>query len=146
MAWRRSTPPGARARVGLRKVLGASREQVAALLIGQFLRPILVACLVAWPLAYWALRRWLSQFDRSGRRQPVDLPGRRRGRGGRRTGDRRGPRMVGRLDLARRRVAGGIGGQADRFLGGRPGKLGLRHRDALAERPSLAQVCKRRDP
>ncbi|USQ93946.1 ABC transporter permease [Caulobacter sp. RL271] len=49
--------------VGLRKVLGASREQVAALLIGQFLRPILIACLVAWPLAYWALRQWLSQFD-----------------------------------------------------------------------------------
>jgi putative ABC transport system permease protein len=49
--------------VGVRKVLGASREQVARLLIGQFLRPVLVACLLAWPLAYWALRRWLSQFD-----------------------------------------------------------------------------------
>ena len=49
--------------VGLRKVLGASRPQVAGLLIGQFLRPILIACLIAWPLAYWALRRWLSQFD-----------------------------------------------------------------------------------
>lgn len=49
--------------VGLRKVLGASRGQVARLLIGQFLRPILIACLIAWPLAYLALRRWLSQFD-----------------------------------------------------------------------------------
>ena len=49
--------------VGVRKVLGASRQQVARLLIGQFLRPILIACLIAWPLAYWALRRWLSQFD-----------------------------------------------------------------------------------
>lgn len=49
--------------VGVRKVLGASRTQVASLLIGQFLRPILVACLIAWPIAYWALRRWLSQFD-----------------------------------------------------------------------------------
>ncbi len=49
--------------VGVRKVLGASRGQVARLLIGQFLRPVLVACLLAWPLAYWALRRWLSQFD-----------------------------------------------------------------------------------
>jgi putative ABC transport system permease protein len=49
--------------VGVRKVLGASRQQVARLLVGQFLRPILIACLIAWPLAYWALRRWLSQFD-----------------------------------------------------------------------------------
>jgi putative ABC transport system permease protein len=49
--------------VGVRKVLGASREQVAWLLTSQFLRPVLIACLVAWPLAYWALRRWLSQFD-----------------------------------------------------------------------------------
>ncbi|MGR4865947.1 ABC transporter permease [Caulobacter sp. LARHSG274] len=49
--------------IGVRKVLGASRQQVARLLIGQFLRPVLVACLLAWPLAYWALRRWLSQFD-----------------------------------------------------------------------------------
>ena len=49
--------------IGVRKVLGASREQVARLLVWQFLRPILIACLIAWPLAYWALRRWLSQFD-----------------------------------------------------------------------------------
>ncbi len=49
--------------IGVRKVLGASREQVARLLVGQFLRPVLVACVIAWPVAYWALRRWLSQFD-----------------------------------------------------------------------------------
>lgn len=49
--------------IGVRKVLGATRVQVARLLIGQFLRPVAIACLVAWPLAYWMLRRWLSQFD-----------------------------------------------------------------------------------
>nr|WP_232793326.1 ABC transporter permease [Caulobacter hibisci] len=49
--------------VGLRKVLGASSPQVARLLVGQFLRPILIACLIAWPLSWWALRRWLAQFD-----------------------------------------------------------------------------------
>jgi putative ABC transport system permease protein len=49
--------------IGVRKVLGATRVQVARLLVGQFLRPVAVACLVAWPLAYWMLRRWLSQFD-----------------------------------------------------------------------------------
>lgn len=49
--------------IGVRKVLGATRVQVARLLIGQFLRPVAIACLIAWPLAYWMLRRWLSQFD-----------------------------------------------------------------------------------
>jgi putative ABC transport system permease protein len=49
--------------VGLRKVLGASRGQVTRLLVGQFLRPVLIANLFAWPAAYFALKNWLSQFD-----------------------------------------------------------------------------------
>jgi putative ABC transport system permease protein len=44
-------------------VLGASRGQVTRLLVGQFLRPVLIANLFAWPAAYFALKNWLSQFD-----------------------------------------------------------------------------------
>lgn len=49
--------------VGLRKVLGASSGKVVGLLIGQFLRPVLLANLIAWPVAWYALTQWLSQFD-----------------------------------------------------------------------------------
>jgi putative ABC transport system permease protein len=49
--------------IGLRKVLGASSGQVTGLLIGQFLRPVVLANIIAWPLAWFALRQWLSQFE-----------------------------------------------------------------------------------
>jgi len=49
--------------IGLRKVLGASSGKVVGLLVGQFLRPVLLANLIAWPLAWYALSQWLSQFD-----------------------------------------------------------------------------------
>lgn len=49
--------------IGLRKVLGASRGQVVRLLVGQFMRPVILSNLIAWPLAYLALKQWLSQFD-----------------------------------------------------------------------------------
>ncbi|GGZ45038.1 ABC transporter permease [Asticcacaulis endophyticus] len=49
--------------IGLRKVLGASRDKVVRLLIGQFLRPVIIASVLALPLAWLALRQWLSQFD-----------------------------------------------------------------------------------
>ena len=49
--------------IGVRKVLGASAGDVARLLAGRFLRPVLAANLIAWPLAFWAMRAWLSGFD-----------------------------------------------------------------------------------
>jgi putative ABC transport system permease protein len=49
--------------IGLRKVLGASSGQVTGLLVGQFIRPVILANLIAWPVAYFALRQWLLQFD-----------------------------------------------------------------------------------
>ena len=49
--------------IGLRKVLGASSGQVTGLLIGQFLRPVILANLIAWPLAWFALQQWLAQFE-----------------------------------------------------------------------------------
>lgn len=49
--------------IGIRKVLGASSGDVVKLLVGQFLRPVLIANLLAWPLAYVAMRAWLAGFD-----------------------------------------------------------------------------------
>jgi putative ABC transport system permease protein len=49
--------------IGIRKTLGASTAQVLRLLVGQFLRPVLLANLVAWPLAWLAMRAWLAGFD-----------------------------------------------------------------------------------
>jgi putative ABC transport system permease protein len=49
--------------IGVRKVLGASTADVFRLLIGQFLRPVIVANLIAWPLAFVLMREWLNGFD-----------------------------------------------------------------------------------
>ncbi|MCA0979359.1 ABC transporter permease [Qipengyuania flava] len=49
--------------IGIRKSLGASAADVVKLLVGQFLRPVLIANLIAWPLAYFAMRTWLAGFD-----------------------------------------------------------------------------------
>lgn len=48
--------------IGIRKTLGASASDVARLLVGQFLRPVLLANLLAWPLAWFAARTWLAGF------------------------------------------------------------------------------------
>lgn len=49
--------------IGIRKTLGASSADIAKLLVGQFLRPVLIANLLAWPLAFLAMSRWLAGFD-----------------------------------------------------------------------------------
>ena len=49
--------------IGIRKTLGASTSDILQLLIGQFLRPVLIANLIAWPLAYLTMENWLSGFD-----------------------------------------------------------------------------------
>lgn len=49
--------------VGIRKTLGASSTDIVRLLVGQFLRPVLLANLLAWPLAYIAMRTWLAGFE-----------------------------------------------------------------------------------
>lgn len=48
--------------IGIRKVLGASVENVVLLLSKDFLRLILLAILIAFPLAWWALNIWLNGF------------------------------------------------------------------------------------
>ena len=49
--------------IGIRKTLGASTSDVLHLLVGQLLRPVLLAILLAWPLAWLAMRSWLNGFD-----------------------------------------------------------------------------------
>jgi putative ABC transport system permease protein len=49
--------------IGIRKVLGASTRDVLMLLVGQFVRPVLIANLIAWPIAFLVMRSWLSSFD-----------------------------------------------------------------------------------
>lgn len=49
--------------IGIRKTLGASSADIVKLLVGQFLRPVLIANLFAWPLAFFAMRTWLAGFD-----------------------------------------------------------------------------------
>ena len=49
--------------IGIRKALGASTRDVLQLLLGKFLRPVLIANLIAWPLTWVAMQRWLSTFD-----------------------------------------------------------------------------------
>ena len=48
--------------IGIRKTLGASSTDILKLLVGQFLRPVLIANLIAWPLAFLAMRWWLAGF------------------------------------------------------------------------------------
>jgi putative ABC transport system permease protein len=48
--------------VGIRKVLGASVPGLVGLLAGEFLRPVGIALLIATPLAWYGMRRWLDQF------------------------------------------------------------------------------------
>lgn len=49
--------------IGIRKVLGARTRDIVRLLVWQFTRPVIVANLIAWPVAWWAMRDWLNGFD-----------------------------------------------------------------------------------
>ncbi len=49
--------------IGIRKVLGARTQDIVRLLVWQFSRPVLVANVIAWPVAWWAMRDWLNSFD-----------------------------------------------------------------------------------
>jgi putative ABC transport system permease protein len=55
--------------IGVRKAMGASTGDLLRLLLWQFSRPVLIANLIAWPVAVWAMNRWLSGFA-----DHVDLP------------------------------------------------------------------------
>jgi putative ABC transport system permease protein len=48
--------------IGVRKVLGARLPQIVWLLTGQFVKWVIIANLIAWPVGYWVMDRWLQGF------------------------------------------------------------------------------------
>lgn len=48
--------------IGVRKVLGASVASITGLLAKDFIRLVLIAIVIATPVAYWAMNQWLSDF------------------------------------------------------------------------------------
>jgi putative ABC transport system permease protein len=48
--------------IGIRKVLGASMRSVLVMLNRDFIAWVLLANLLAWPLAYFAMKSWLREF------------------------------------------------------------------------------------
>lgn len=48
--------------IGIRKVLGASLSQILLLLSREFTAAIVLANLIAWPVAYYWMNKWLNNF------------------------------------------------------------------------------------
>jgi putative ABC transport system permease protein len=51
-----------RKEIGVRKVLGGSVWRIVLLLTNDFSRLVLIANVLAWPVAYVAMNRWLENF------------------------------------------------------------------------------------
>jgi putative ABC transport system permease protein len=49
--------------IGIRKVLGASALNITALLSKRFVWLVLISSLIAFPLAWWAMNKWLQAFS-----------------------------------------------------------------------------------
>ncbi len=49
--------------VGIRKVLGASVSNVVTMLSKDFLFLVLIAAVLAFPVAWWAMHKWLQDFE-----------------------------------------------------------------------------------
>ncbi|MFB0518213.1 MAG: ABC transporter permease [Acidobacteriota bacterium] len=48
--------------IGIRKVLGASVSNIMLLLSKRLIRWVLISNIIAWPVAYYAMNRWLQNF------------------------------------------------------------------------------------
>jgi putative ABC transport system permease protein len=48
--------------IGIRKVLGASSSGIVVLLSREFMKWVVVANVIAWPVGYFAMRSWLENF------------------------------------------------------------------------------------
>jgi putative ABC transport system permease protein len=47
---------------GIRRVMGASQNQILTLFLLQFSRWVVISNVIAWPVSYFALRNWLQNF------------------------------------------------------------------------------------
>lgn len=48
--------------IGIRKVVGASVSNIVMLFSKQYLKLILIANVIAWPLAWYLMNKWLQDF------------------------------------------------------------------------------------
>jgi putative ABC transport system permease protein len=48
--------------IGIRKVVGATNYNIVYLLTKDFIKVVLIANIVAWPLAYYLMNKWLQNF------------------------------------------------------------------------------------
>lgn len=48
--------------IGVRKVLGATVPGIVQLLSTEFTKPVLIANVIAWPVAYYVMSKWLQDF------------------------------------------------------------------------------------
>lgn len=48
--------------IGIHKIMGASISQVLVLIAGDFMKLVLMAFVIAAPIAWWLMQKWLQQF------------------------------------------------------------------------------------
>jgi ABC-type antimicrobial peptide transport system permease subunit len=49
--------------VGVRKVLGSSVSEIVGLLAKDFLKLVIISCLIAFPVAWWRMHDWLQGYN-----------------------------------------------------------------------------------
>ncbi len=48
--------------IGIRKALGASIPSLILLVSKQFLKLVIISCVIAWPVAYYLMKNWLNDY------------------------------------------------------------------------------------
>jgi len=49
--------------IGIRKAMGSSINQISLILSIDFIKPVLLANVFAWPIAWYLMRKWLQNFE-----------------------------------------------------------------------------------